>query len=255
MRYHSQNLTADYLDRKERSLFWAGRAWLGEIHWQWSLGPYAGDFAGWISFGYGEAGRGICLHACIPLLFSIYLVFETLGPACRECKSGVAIHNGALWLYPLVDEMESRSDWPWWKKNFAWYFPWTFDWFKTEILSHDFKPVWTEVRGKRRDYDERKKAELSVEKSYPYNYTLRSGEKQTRTAAIHVTRMEWRARWWPLIPRKQIRTSIDITFNDEVGEGTGSWKGGCTGCGYEMLPSETPEQTLRRMESERLFKR
>ncbi len=33
----------------------------------------------------------------------------------------------------------------------------------------------------------------------------------------------------------------------------GSWKGGVLGCGYEMKPGETPKQTLRRMERERVF--
>ena len=57
--------------------------------------------------------------------------------------------------------------------------------------------------------------------------------------------------WTSLFSKK--RRSIDIDFNDEVGEETGSWKGGCTGCGYTMLDGELPEQTLRRMEKERKF--
>lgn len=47
--------------------------------------------------------------------------------------------------------------------------------------------------------------------------------------------------------------SIDVEFNAEVGERTGSWKGGCIGCGYQMNPNETPLQALRRMEAERKF--
>jgi hypothetical protein len=44
-----------------------------------------------------------------------------------------------------------------------------------------------------------------------------------------------------------------IEFNDEVGERTGSWKGGTLGCGYNLLPNETPLECLRRMEKERKF--
>jgi hypothetical protein len=88
----------------------------------------------------------------------------------------------------------------------------------------------------------------------PYRYTLRSGEVQERTATIHVERGEWRRKflkWCPWFA--MVRTSIDITFSDEVGEHTGSWKGGCIGTGYDMKPGETAEQCLRRMESERKF--
>jgi hypothetical protein len=49
----------------------------------------------------------------------------------------------------------------------------------------------------------------------------------------------------------RIRTTIGVEFNDEVGERSGSWKGGTLGCGYEILPNETPLMCLRRMEKER----
>lgn len=93
--------------------------------------------------------------------------------------------------------------------------------------------------------------------AFPYRYTLRNGTVQERTATVTVDRMTWCWRafyrfgvWFP----KKVRTSIDVRFSDEVGEESGSWKGGCVGCGYEMNPGETPEQTLRRMERERKFR-
>lgn len=91
----------------------------------------------------------------------------------------------------------------------------------------------------------------------PYRYTLRSGEVQERTAKYYVEEREWRWRiFHPVaIGPKKVQRSISVKFDKEVGEGTGSWKGGCVGCGYEMLPGETPEQTLRRMEKERKFSR
>ncbi len=39
-----------------------------------------------------------------------------------------------------------------------------------------------------------------------------------------------------------------------VGERTGSWKGGTIGCGNDLLPGETMEQSLRRMERDRTFR-
>jgi hypothetical protein len=89
---------------------------------------------------------------------------------------------------------------------------------------------------------------------YDYRYTLKNGEVQERKATIFVERREWR-QWWlkwtPLFAMK--RTSIDVHFNGEVGERSGSWKGGCIGCGWDLKPNETPEQALRRMEKERVF--
>lgn len=89
---------------------------------------------------------------------------------------------------------------------------------------------------------------------HTYTYVLRSGEKQIRCATIH------RERWvlgrkvlhklgWP----KQKRMYIEVSFSGEVGERSGSWKGGCIGCGYRMLDGETPLDALRRMERERDF--
>jgi len=88
----------------------------------------------------------------------------------------------------------------------------------------------------------------------PYRYVLKSGEVQERIATVFVSQMEWRPRclkWTRLFAK--IRTTIDITFNDEVGERTGSWKGGTTGCSWELRPNESPKEALRRMERERVF--
>jgi len=92
------------------------------------------------------------------------------------------------------------------------------------------------------------------EESYAYTYVLKSGEVQHRTAKVHRTR-HILARHilhrlgWP----KRTLNSINIEFSDEVGERSGSWKGGCIGCSYTMNPGEAPLDTLRRMEAERKF--
>ena len=89
--------------------------------------------------------------------------------------------------------------------------------------------------------------------TYNYTYTLESGEVQHRKATCFVEERQWRRKWVPyFFPfSKMIRKSIEIEFNDEVGERSGSWKGGTLGCGYDMKKGETMEQTLRRMEKER----
>lgn len=91
---------------------------------------------------------------------------------------------------------------------------------------------------------------LSKPEAYPYRYKLKSGEVQDRIATVNVERRTW-TRFW--LPYKKVSTSINVDFDDEVGERTGSWKGGTLGCGYEMLEGETALQCLRRMEQERKF--
>lgn len=89
---------------------------------------------------------------------------------------------------------------------------------------------------------------------FPYTYKLKRGEVQHRTAEVYVERRSWRPRWfqWLTLFERSIQ-SISVTFDDEVGERTGSWKGGCIGCGYDLRSGESPEQCLRRMEQERIF--
>lgn len=134
------------------------------------------------------------------------------------------------------------------------YMPWSFEHVKWEVMQPDgtFVP-------KDRSYSE-KPNDGRWTGVYSYRYELRSGEVQSRIAEIYVERGYWHWKlarwlrlplWFPLV--NMMRQSIDIRFNDEVGERTGSWKGGCIGCGYTMLKGETPEQTLRRMERERKF--
>lgn len=91
---------------------------------------------------------------------------------------------------------------------------------------------------------------LTPEETHPYRYTLRDGTVQERTATIYVEARAW---WRPWPPFYRPRRSINVDFSGEVGERTGSWKGGVLGCGYDMKRGETPLQTLRRMERERRF--
>lgn len=89
---------------------------------------------------------------------------------------------------------------------------------------------------------------------HAYRYTLRNGTVQDRFATINGEEREWRWRWLTALPwPRKVRRDINIEFSDEVGERTGSWKGGTIGCGYEWRHGETQEQALRRMERERKF--
>jgi hypothetical protein len=91
---------------------------------------------------------------------------------------------------------------------------------------------------------------LGEPEAHPYRYTLRDGEVQERVAIVKPERRLWTRPW---LPHRMEKRSISIDFSDEVGEQSGSWKGGVLGCGFDMLPGERPAETLRRMELERRF--
>jgi len=90
--------------------------------------------------------------------------------------------------------------------------------------------------------------------SAPYTYKLMSGEVQERKATVSRRRhiITYVGTKWLPWPR-WVKESIDVEFDGEVGERSGSWKGGTIGCGYDLRPGEAMIDALRRMESERSF--
>lgn len=168
-----------------------------------------------------------------------------------ECDAptwGIAYHNKKFWIYRGgKGNMNGGSKW--------WTFtmPWTYEWVRTSCLRKD--GTWeTEIRGNNKHFWDEKWVDVLWSETYPYTYVLKSGELQHRLAKVRVEEREWRQKWlkWTKLFNK-VSKSITVDFNDEVGERTGSWKGGTLGCGYTMLHGELPEQTLRRMERERKF--
>lgn len=87
----------------------------------------------------------------------------------------------------------------------------------------------------------------------PYRYLLRSGKVQEVTASVYVERRIRKLKMLKRLPFAKTTYAIDVRFSDEVGEESGSWKGGCIGCGYTIKPGESPLQCLKRMEQERRF--
>jgi hypothetical protein len=139
--------------------------------------------------------------------------------------------------------------WCWGDYTKFFHMPWEFTHIKTEVLRPD--GTWAKRVA---SYEKGEPDGRKVEK-FAYHYRLRSGEVQERVATVHVERMEWRRKWTKWMPiLAKVRTYIEIEFDGEVGDAAGSWKGGCIGCSWELLPGETPEQSLRRMERERKFR-
>lgn len=150
---------------------------------------------------------------------------------------GVYHHERAIWF-------------TWGHRSWCFHLPWDFTHIKHEVRRPDGS--WVPYVGSYED----KEPDGRWTETYPYRYVLESGEVQERMATVYVERREWRWRWFSWLPwPAKKRTYIDVAFNDEVGEGTGSWKGGVLGCGTDLKKGETPLDALRRMERERKFGR
>lgn len=270
---HSQNLSECSCGKSYGSKFWRGRAWLNnghrrEIHWEWYFLKFARNFSAYISFGNGDCDDGILAHICIPFLFSFYIGIEGVFKMKHPHKTGIAIHDSCFYIYPFMNENEWSAKMPWWEKSICLHFPWDWNWYSNEILEHKANlpmladVVWDDVRGDKQyqkdPFTREPLKQIAIDmhsETYDYTYRLKNGTIQNRKAEVYVDRMTWRMRWWPLLPFHKSRTCINVKFNEEVGEGIDTWKGGCVGCGYEMKYGETPLETLRRMESERTFGR
>jgi hypothetical protein len=147
------------------------------------------------------------------------------------------------------------------KKTKFIYFPWAYEWFRTSYLRKDGtweneqKNIKKDGKIIRKDfYEDEKWESILFSESYDYTYFLDNGDIQKRMAKIQVIEREWRMKWfmWTSFKNKKRRV-IDVDFSDEVGEKSGSYKGGTVGCSYEMKKGESPLECLRRMEKERKF--
>lgn len=164
-----------------------------------------------------------------------------------------------FYFYSVEGWIPTEFVWCWGKKHKTFYMPWSPEWVRTSRMLKD--GTWLhERRGDRKKGIETNwwKEEIQEKlwrETHPYIYVLKNGTVQERQATIKVDEREWRPRWfmWTSLFAKTVR-SIDIEFDDEVGERTGSWKGGTLGCGWNLIPNETPLECLRRMEREREFR-
>lgn len=160
-------------------------------------------------------------------LFSICFSFPYKGKLvpddgqCSGPRYGFAFHNDILWIYHGKSTSKPNDG-----SRTMFDMPWHWNFKEHEVLSD--------------------------KETHDYLYWLKNGLMQERKAEIQAERWLW-TRYW--LPWKKERKCINIEFSDEVGERTGSWKGGCTGCSYDMKPNEIPLQALRRMERERRFDR
>ena len=140
--------------------------------------------------------------------------------------------------------------WHWGEKTRLFWYPWTWDHYRTTILRPDGSH-WKSGKGLYGD-----EIPPALKEQHRYNYLMRDGEVQSCTATVHGVEREWRlrcAKWLPW-PRK-IQRTIDVSFSEQLGSGRGSWKGGVLGTGYNWQHGDTMQQALRKMERTLTFDR
>lgn len=82
-----------------------------------------------------------------------------------------------------------------------------------------------------------------------FSFEDHDGERLVATTMIE--EREWHFgtgwfKWLSWFRQPKIRRSLDISFSGETGPEKGSWKGGTTGTGIDMLPGELHESAFRR---------
>lgn len=203
----------------------------------------------WAKRGWGF-GAGIHVHSDDDdrpsrMLFVKFWRFTAVIPLGVGVGT-IDINDEPQWSAYVSGEFGLTYHWGKWRKSFD--LPWAWHTLSYETMMPDGS--WQTLRY---SFDEGGRV-LPYTEQHPYTYTLKSGEVQHRIATVSKRRhvICWRmfkALGWP----HWIKKSIDITFDAEVGERTGSWKGGCIGCCYDQRDDETMGASLRRMERERKF--
>lgn len=164
-----------------------------------------------------------------------------------------------FYFYKEGDGFFDSFWWCWGNRKFCFHMPWSWDWVRTSVRMfgrnssignwlHENKNTPS------MNFWDDKWNYVIYKEIHPYTYTLKSGVVQSVRCTIRIEQREWRWRTLKGLPFPRIiRNTIAVDFSSEIGERSGSWKGGTVGCSYELRDNETPEQCLRRMEKERKF--
>lgn len=200
---------------------------------------------GYISFGGGpELQLDHAYESGIPRLcvWFLWAVFHVELPFLKQRyddvnnspQYGFQYHNKMIW-------------WHWGLKMWSAHMPWDWSHVRHTILMPDGSKC---CEG--HELEESYNPPESVKQKHNFTYVLKSGEIQKRKAIIFGAEREWRWHWFRWLPfPRMIRRSIDISFNKEVGNRSGSWKGGVMGMGEEWREGETMGEALKRVETDR----
>lgn len=210
---------------------------------------YIGANWGYILFGNGpelylnytyehgipeiNIGFLIGIHIEIPFLKQRY---EDIN---NSPEYGIKYHDKGLWFHYGLKNKVFWMPWCW---EHVCHKVWSKDGWINSIEEYDHK------FGK--SYKDKRISEI-----YKYEYKLKNGDLQVTNAEIYKEKREWRWRWLKKFPfPRLIIERIQVSFEDEIGEGITSWKGGVIETSHIIEKGESMLQCLRRMEKERIFR-
>lgn len=180
-------------------------------------------------------------------VFHIRLPFKTkLEEGCDMPRYGIAFHSGTAWIHKGGEYTDGQvqNGWVAWDLPFFtdvfdghWILSETGDWVRMANKWNSAPSPW-EFR-----------TEGAYVEEHPYLFVARDGTEQYAVARCTRERRHWHRKWFPFL--KKTSDIIEIEFSQGVGGRVGSWKGGTTGCSWEILPGEAIEDALFRMEQTR----
>lgn len=169
---------------------------------------------------------------------------------------GFSYSDGFLQIFLGRETHDSSTEQRW-----SCFLPWT-QWRHIRRSFYDLegKHFWSEIDAETRAVNklggkvpgERYEIIRKWEEMCPKaTFRFRDFDGNELEAITYIEEREWRFgtgsfKWLSLFRRPKIRRSLDIRFSDETGPEKGSWKGGTTGTGIEMLPGEDHEAAFRR---------
>ena len=186
-------------------------------------------------------------------MFGLHAVFvmpwtnDKWGDECDPPTYGVQVHDNTFWLM-LGGKGNMNGGSKWWTWDIPFF---TKIHVKHLVETKDGKMINSDLLGQKNPYisyydDER------VNKHYTKYIDSYDGSEID--CVYWKESREWRPKWltWTSWFADK-REYIEVDFKQEVGRRKGSWKGGVMGCSYDLLPGETPEECIRRMEKEKDF--
>lgn len=231
-RYHNEPKTPWVL-RKLNCFEYTRRLWRftwGEVNWRWGLSLNLLSFEEHYSFNF-------------QLLFGSWYIKLPRWLPHREPED-MCTKWGFTWSWDPDDLSAIHVDWG--HDGRIFHLPWSWTFIRRDALRKDL--TWRPYESRTED-----SSDLYTE-THPYRYCLQNFDIQEVQATLTVQRYIRRRRWLRWTPYFEwVDVTIDVSFANEIGERTGSWKGGVIGVSYRMRDCEAPVDTLRRMERERRF--
>lgn len=195
-----------------------------------------------ILFGWGKLYINLPIHTGIQ--------------DCDSAAWGFNYHGNIAWFYTGGEGNMSGG-----KKWKTIHMPWELTWVRTSTKLQD--GTWFHETLKNRKLWNSNNPEGEKYGSYEWLEKNKQQEKHLYkdpydgtvvTATIGEKENEWRPlgmKWTKMFAK--VRKSISVEFDQEVGKGKGSWKGGVLGCSYTLKENETLGECLLRMNIERKF--